>query len=305
MDRRARSSAADRPGHQGLDALDGYFTSYLPALVNAAVVPVSVAAAVLFADWPSAVVIAVTLPLVPVFAILIGMWTRARVTAAADATERLSAHLLELIRALPVLTAFRRAAAQAEAVRRVSDRHRRTTLSTLRAAFSSALVLELVATLSVAVIAVIIGVRLVSGELSLTTGLFVLILAPECYFPLRAAGAAHHASEDGLEALRRVTELQAEPRPDIGTGEGASVAELRVKRRDGYAPDGVSFALRPGRSPGWTGRAGPGSPRPSACCSGSSRVRGGSSARTGGWWRGCRSGRRSRATPLWTSCGSR
>jgi ATP-binding cassette subfamily C protein CydCD len=192
---------------KGLDALDGYFVTYLPALVTAAVVPVSVGAAVLFMDWPSAVVIGLTLPLVPVFAILIGLWTRARVAAAADATSRLSAHLLELLRALPVLTAFRRAEAQASAVRRVSAQHRRATLATLRAAFASALVLELVATLSVAVIAVIIGVRLVSGDLSLTVGLFVLILAPECYFPLRAAGAAHHASEDGLEAVRRVKSL--------------------------------------------------------------------------------------------------
>lgn len=236
---------------KGLDALDGYFTSYLPALVNAAVVPVAVGAAVLFADWPSAVVIAVTLPLVPVFAILIGLWTKARVTEAADATSRLSAHMLELIRALPVLTAFRRASAQAEAVRRVSDQHRKKTLSTLRAAFASALALELVATLSVAVIAVIIGVRLVSGDLTLTIGLFVLILAPECYFPLRAAGAAHHASEDGLEAVRRVHELlgpqqATETRFRPGGQVSVRVDELRVARRAGFAPDGISFDLRPG-----------------------------------------------------------
>ncbi|TCO64517.1 thiol reductant ABC exporter subunit CydD [Actinocrispum wychmicini] len=236
---------------KGLDALDGYFTSYLPALVNAAVVPVSVGAAVLFADWPSAVVVAVTLPLVPVFAILIGLWTKTRVAEAADASARLSAHMLELIRALPVLTAFRRASAQAAAVRRVSDQHRRTTLSTLRAAFASALVLELVATLSVAVIAVIIGVRLVSGELTLSVGLFVLILAPECYFPLRAAGAAHHASEDGLEAVRRVHGLLGPRRPvdsryQPGEQVSVRVKELRVARRAGFAPDGISFELRPG-----------------------------------------------------------
>ena len=169
--------------------------------------PSASARVILFADWPSALVIALTLPLVPVFAILIGLRTRDRVAEAADATGRLSAHLLELARALPVLTAFRRAAAQADAVRRVSDAHRRATMGTLRVAFASALVLELVATLSVALVAVTIGLRLVSGDLGLAVGLFVLILAPECYLPLRAAGAAHHASEDGLEAARRVAEL--------------------------------------------------------------------------------------------------
>jgi ATP-binding cassette subfamily C protein CydCD len=235
---------------KGLDALDAYFTTYLPALVSAAVVPVSVGAAVLFTDWPSAVVIALTVPLVPVFAILIGRYTADRVAASADATTRLSSHLLELIRALPVLTAFRRAEAQAAAVRRVSDQHRRATLSTLRTAFSSALVLELIATLSVAVVAVIIGVRLVSGDLTLMIGLFVLILAPECYFPLRAAGAAHHASEDGLEAVRRVkslvsTSVGSNP-PKYSRGVLAQVEGLRVRRRDGFAPDGVSFVLRPG-----------------------------------------------------------
>jgi ATP-binding cassette subfamily C protein CydCD len=235
---------------KGLDALDAYFTTYLPALVSAAVVPVSVGAAVLFTDWPSAVVIALTVPLVPLFAILIGRYTADRVAASADATARLSSHLLELIRALPVLTAFRRAEAQAAAVRRVSDQHRRATLSTLRTAFSSALVLELIATLSVAVVAVIIGVRLVSGDLTLMIGLFVLILAPECYFPLRAAGAAHHASEDGLEAVRRVQNLvgtsTSPSSPKYARGVLAQVDGLRVRRRDGFAPDGVSFVLRPG-----------------------------------------------------------
>ncbi|MGH3756502.1 thiol reductant ABC exporter subunit CydC [Actinophytocola sp.] len=233
---------------RGLDALDGYFTTYLPALVNAAVLPVGIGAVILFADWPSAVVLVLTLPLVPVFAVLIGLRTRDRVAEAADATGRLSAHLLELARALPVLTAFRRAAAQVDAVRRVSAAHRRATMGTLRVAFASALVLELIATLSVALVAVTIGLRLVSGDLGLAVGLFVLILAPECYLPLRAAGAAHHASEDGLEAARRVAEL-----PVVGDRSGTAapigdlvVAGLTVRRRDGNAPDGLSLTARPG-----------------------------------------------------------
>ncbi|GHF09290.1 thiol reductant ABC exporter subunit CydC [Amycolatopsis deserti] len=235
---------------KGLDALDAYFTDYLPALVTAAVVPLGAGAAVLFADWPSAVIIALTVPLLPMFAILVGKYTADRSAAATDALQRLSGHLLELVRALPVLAAFRRAEAQAEAVRRVSDKHRRATLKTLKVAFSSAFVLELAATLSVALVAVVIGVRLVGGDLSLAIGLGVLILAPECYQPLRAVGAAFHASEDGVEAVRRVTDVLAEPVTPEGSaipGRGeVRVEGLRVARRGGFAPDGETFTLRPG-----------------------------------------------------------
>ncbi|OLF10430.1 glutathione/cysteine ABC transporter permease/ATP-binding protein [Actinophytocola xanthii] len=247
---------------RGLDALDAYFTVYLPALVNSAVLPLGVAGVLLLTDWPSAVVIALTLPLVPLFAALVGLRTRDRVAAAADSTARLSGHFLELVRALPVLASFRRASAQADVVRRVSDAHRRATMDTLRLAFASALVLELVATLSVALIAVVIGVRLVSGDLALSIGLFVLLLAPECYLPLRAAGAAHHASEDGMEAARRIAELPVAP--EVPTGPAPSgvleVRDLRVLRRDAFAPDGLSFTARPGEithlsSPSGTGKS--------------------------------------------------
>ena len=235
---------------KGLDALDAYFTDYLPALVTAAVVPLGAGAAVLFADWPSAVIIALTVPLLPVFAILVGKYTADRSAAATEALQRMSGHLLELVRALPVLAAFRRAEAQAEAVRRVSERHRQATLKTLKVAFSSAFVLELAATLSVALVAVVIGVRLVGGELSLAIGLGVLILAPECYQPLRAVGAAFHASADGVEAVRRVTEVLAEPVAPEGTAipgrGGVRVEGLRVARRGGFTPDGETFTLRPG-----------------------------------------------------------
>ncbi|MDT7728028.1 MAG: ATP-binding cassette, subfamily bacterial CydCD, partial [Actinomycetota bacterium] len=237
---------------KGLDALDAYFTNYLPSLVTAAVVPLGVGAAVLVADWPSAVILVVTVPLLPMFAILIGKYTADRVSTVADVVERMSANLLELVRALPVLAAFRRADAQAETVRRVSDRHRRATMKTLRTAFSSAFVLELAATLSVALVAVVIGVRLVSGDLPLSIGLGVLILAPECYQPLRSVGVAFHASEDGVEAVRRVTEVLTEPVAVEGTvvpGRGElRVSGLRVRRREGFAPDGESFVVRPGET---------------------------------------------------------
>ncbi|GAA4543024.1 thiol reductant ABC exporter subunit CydD [Amycolatopsis samaneae] len=235
---------------RGLDALDAYFREYLPALMTAAVLPLGAGAAVLFADWPSAVIIALTVPLLPMFAILVGRYTADRVAGATDATHRMSGRLLELVRALPVLTAFRRARAQGDVVQRLSERHRRATLKTLKVAFSSAFVLELAATLSVALIAVVIGVRLVGGSLPLAIGLGVLILAPECYQPLRAVGAAFHSSEDGVEAVRRVTAILAEPVPAEGAarlphGE-VRVSRLRVARRGGFAPDGETFVARPG-----------------------------------------------------------
>ncbi|WP_424183727.1 thiol reductant ABC exporter subunit CydC [Actinokineospora sp. G85] len=243
---------------RGLDALDDYFAVYLPALVTAVAAPLSVGAAILVVDWQSALVVALTLPLIPLFAIVIGRYTEDEVGHAATAVERLSGQVLELVRVLPVLSAFRRAHAQAEAVRAVSDDHRRRALGVLRVAFLSAFALELVATLSVALVAVVIGLRLVSGDLTLVVGLFVLVVVPECYLPLRAAGAAHHASADGLEAVRRVA---AVPVPGGGGVDGVEavpggrvvsgfselrVDGLRVRRRDGFAPDGVSLVVRPG-----------------------------------------------------------
>lgn len=239
---------------KGLDSLDAYFSNYLPAVVTAGVVPPLVGARILAADWISAVAIACTVPLIPLFAWLVGRFTEQRTARAADAAQRLSGHVLELVRALPVLVAFDRAREQAETVWRIGDSHRRATNATLRVAFLSALVLELLSSLSVALVAVGIGLRLVSGDLDLATGLFVLLLAPECYLPLRAAGAAHHASEDGLEAVRRVREVVTGSHREETGGGGAHgdpggtlrVTDLRVARRGGYAPDGLSFTARPG-----------------------------------------------------------
>ncbi|MCX2731193.1 thiol reductant ABC exporter subunit CydD [Saccharopolyspora sp. NFXS83] len=243
---------------KGLDSLDAFFTKYLPALVTAAVVPLLVGAWILFSDEVSAATILITVPLIPLFAWLVGRYTEQRTARATDSTQRLSAQLHELVRALPVLTAFRRAGAQRAVVRQVSERHRRSTVATLRIAFLSALVLELFSSLSVALVAVGIGLRLVSGELDLATGLMVLVLAPECYLPLRAAGAAHHASEDGVEAVRRADEVISADESDVddavgpeSTGPLGAAGELRVRdlavaRRGGHAPDGIGFTARPG-----------------------------------------------------------
>ncbi|GAA1122077.1 thiol reductant ABC exporter subunit CydC [Citricoccus alkalitolerans] len=202
-------AGADRAGgdsvlaSSGLDGLDKYFTQYLPALLTAAVMPFVLGVWILTHDWVSALVLVLTIPLIPVFMVLIGRHTEDRVQQAAEGLDRLSHHVLELARGLPVLVGLRRAGTQRQALAGVSDRYRDTTMTTLKTAFMSGFALELISTLSVAVVAVFIGVRLVYGELGLYTGLLVLTLAPEVYLPFRDIGAAHHASEDGVEALRR------------------------------------------------------------------------------------------------------
>ncbi|MDQ0734399.1 thiol reductant ABC exporter subunit CydD [Arthrobacter agilis] len=189
---------------RGLDGLDKYYTQYLPALVTCAAVPLLIGARILLADWVSALIIVLTVPLVPVFMALIGHHTQERTQQAAAALGRLSDHLLELARGLPVLVGLGRAAEQTRALREIADSYTARTMTTLRTVFLSSLALELISTISVAVVAVFAGVRLIHGDLGLETALVALILAPECYGPLRDVGAAHHASEDGEEAGARV-----------------------------------------------------------------------------------------------------
>ncbi|MGX5357163.1 thiol reductant ABC exporter subunit CydD [Kocuria sp. KH4] len=201
-------------GTVGLDALDDYYARVLPAAVTAAVVPLLVGLRILSADWVSALVVVLTVPLVPLFMALVGLHTQDRVDESSAVLQRLSHHLVELARGLPVLVGLGRVQEQAAALRGVSERHRETTLVTLRTAFLSSLVLELISTLSVAVVAVFVGVRLVHGDLDLLTGLVALLLAPECFAPFRDLGAAFHASQDGRAALRRADEIVAEPVPE-------------------------------------------------------------------------------------------
>ncbi len=198
---------------RGLDALDSYYTQFLPALVNCATIPLLLGARILFADWVSAVVIVLTVPLVPLFMVLIGRYTEDKVREAQSSLARLSAHMLELAKGLPVLVGLGRATAQRKALEEISEEYRSRTMGTLRTAFMSALALELIATISVAVVAVFIGVRLVHGDMPLEAGLLALILAPDCYLPLRELGTAHHASDDGRVALAEVTAVTGAPEP--------------------------------------------------------------------------------------------
>lgn len=198
---------------RGLDALDAYFARYLPQLVLASLVPVAVLIRVAFADWISAVVIAATLPLIPVFAILVGRHTRAQTQRQWALLARLGGHFLDVVEGLTTLKIFGRAKAQADVVAAATDAHRRATMGTLRVAFLSAFVLELAATLATAVVAVEVGLRLLAGHLDYQTALLVLLLTPEAYLPLRNVGAQFHASVEGATAAQRAFTILDSPAP--------------------------------------------------------------------------------------------
>ncbi|GHJ50323.1 hypothetical protein Cs7R123_76650 [Catellatospora sp. TT07R-123] len=205
---------------RGLDALDGYFTGYLPQLVLGLTVPVAVIGTLLLTDLTSAVIVLVTLPLIPIFGALVGWQTRTATDRQWHRLQLLGGHFLDMVSGLATLRAFGRARAQVGAVRRMADRHRAATMRTLRLAFLSALVLELIGTISVALVAVPVGLRLLDGRMTLATALLVLLLTPEAYAPLRAAGTKFHASMEGLTTLDQAFTLLADApaRPEPGGG---------------------------------------------------------------------------------------
>ena len=202
---------------RGVDALDAYFARYLPQLVLAVIVPLAVLATVLGQDILSAVIIAVTLPLIPVFMILIGLYTRTRVDRQWETLSRLSGHFLDLVAGLPTLKVFGRAKRQAEAIRAMGERYRTTTMGVLRITFLSSFALELLASLSVALVAVTVGVRLAEGQVTFSVALFVLVLAPEAYLPIRLVGQHFHAAAEGLGAAEEVFALLEQEVPTGGT----------------------------------------------------------------------------------------
>ena len=247
---------------RGLDELDKYFGTVLPAVTNVAVVPLMVGVMILSADWVSALIIVLTVPLVPVFMALIGMQTQDDVDAASVALGRLSDHLVELARGLPVLVGLGRVDEQTEALERISNDYRLRTMATLRTAFLSSLALELISTILVAVVAVFIGTRLVNGTLPLEVGLLVLILAPECFAPFRDLGAAFHTSRDGVLALDKARALIDAPVPvsKVAAADTIAVRGLTVhyEGRGGPAVDRLSFELPAGQITAITGASGSG-----------------------------------------------
>ncbi|MFF4087878.1 thiol reductant ABC exporter subunit CydD [Streptomyces nigra] len=249
---------------RGVDALDDYFSRYLPQLGLAVVVPVAVLARIVTEDWVSAAIIVGTLPLIPVFMMLIGWATQSRMDRQWRLLSRLSGHFLDVVAGLPTLKVFGRAKAQAESIRRITGEYRRATMRTLRIAFISSFALELLSTLSVALVAVSIGMRLVHGEMSLYDGLVVLVLAPEAYLPLRQVGTQYHAAAEGLSAAEEIFEVLETPAPATGgaavppgavTFDGVSV---RYAGRSTDAVSDASFTVGPGETVALVGPSGAG-----------------------------------------------
>lgn len=202
---------------RGIDSVEPYVSRYLPQLVIAVVVPLTVGIAILTQDLLAAVIVAVTAPLIPVFMILIGLYTQSATAKQWSTLGVLSGHFLDVVAGLPTLKAFRRETAQSQRMAEIDRRYRKATVGVLRISFLSSLTLELLASLSVAVVAVAIGIRLVYGEIDLQTGLTVLILAPEVYLPIRMVGAQFHAAADGIDAAEQVFEILGTEPATTGT----------------------------------------------------------------------------------------
>ncbi|MFE5815912.1 thiol reductant ABC exporter subunit CydD [Streptomyces sp. NPDC056479] len=249
---------------RGVDALDDYFSRYLPQLGLAVVVPVAVLARIVTEDWVSAAIIVGTLPLIPIFMMLIGWATQSRMDHQWQLLSRLSGHFLDVVAGLPTLKVFGRAKAQAESIRRITGEYRRATMRTLRIAFISSFALELLSTLSVALVAVTIGMRLVHGEMHLYDGLVILVLAPEAYLPLRQVGAQYHAAAEGLSAAEEIFEVLETPVPASGTGAvptgpvSFEAVSVRYPGRTSDAVSGASFTVEPGETVALVGPSGAG-----------------------------------------------
>ena len=248
---------------RGLDGLDSYFSRYLPQLVLAVLVPIAVLARVMLADWISAVIIFLTLPLIPVFAVLVGWHTKTQTRRQWRLLATLGGHFLDVVEGLPTLKVFGRARVQEDVIAKVTDEHRAATMSTLRVAFLSALVMELSAAIATALVAVEVGLRLLYGHLGYETALLVLLLTPEAFLPLRAVGTQFHSSMEGAAAADRAFEVLETPIPGQPLARPASAsqlsssADLRTQDirlnevvaeypgRNGRALDGVSLTIAP------------------------------------------------------------
>ena len=265
-DERASAGELALLASRGIDALDDYFSLYLPHLLLAVIAPAAVLVAILADDWISGLIVALTLPLIPLFMALVGAVTGERVERQLAALGRLAGHFLDVVSGLPTLKIFGRGRAQLAVIAQVSDAYRARTVETLRVTFLSSLILELVATVSVAMVAVAIGIRLTGGELGFRAGLFALVLAPEAYLPLRRLAASYHASAEGLAAAERAFAIIDAPsgaggaaRVDLATVPIA-LEEVTVTYpgRTEPAVASASLDLQPGEVLGLVGPSGAG-----------------------------------------------
>ena len=251
---------------RGIDALDTYFARYLPQLVLAVIVPISVIAVIFTQDILSALIVVITVPLIPIFMILIGLFTKSKVDKQWNTLSKLSSHFLDLVSGLPTLKVFGRAQAQVQVIRRVGQEYRSSTMGVLRISFLSSLALELLASLSVALVAVSIGIRLAEAQIDYRVGLFVLLLAPEVYLPLRLIGQHFHAAAEGLGAADRLFSIiEQEPAVTGGSREVpfpiiVNVKELAVRYpgSESLALEKVSFTALPGTITAIVGLSGSG-----------------------------------------------
>ncbi|NLE81261.1 MAG: thiol reductant ABC exporter subunit CydD [Rhodococcus sp.] len=254
---------------RGIDGLIPYLTGYLPALILVGTLTPATLSVIWWQDLTSAIIVVITLPLIPIFMILIGLLTKGKSRRTLDAMTALSSQLLDLLAGLPTLRALGREQGPAARIRGLGDAHRRTTMSALKIAFLSSMVLELLATLSVALIAVSIGLRLVYGEMALEAGIVALILAPEVYLPLRMVGTKFHAAEDGMAAAERAfAVIDAQPEADVPTARGTvavptaigriALQGIGVRSRSGHAPHRLDAEFEPGRITVLTGPNGSG-----------------------------------------------
>ena len=260
----------------GLDALDGYYSKYLPQLVLAVIVPVVLATAIGLNDLTSVVIVVVTIPLIPVFMALIGWRTEAAVAKRFKVATRLANHFADLVAGLPTLQVFGRARAQLEGLRRTEAANRSETMRTLRISFLSSFILELLATLSVALVAVTVGFRVAAGGMDLRTSLFILILAPEVFLPVRQVGVLFHDAADGMAAAEVSFGLIESGRPTAPKSdvEIASPREVPVvisglthtyEGTDRAAPDGLSLRIEPGSVVALVGHSGGGKTTALSC----------------------------------------
>jgi len=192
---------------RGINNLDGYFSKFLPQLFIASIVPLTVGIAITREDWKSGLIVLFTIPLIPIFGILIGRFTQQATQKKMQTLGQLSGYFLDLLSGLPTLKVYNRSKLQVKKLGQIGDQYRTETMKVLKISFLSSLALELVATLSVALLAVSIGIRLVNGSMHLREGLIVLILAPEVYWPIRQVSALFHAAQDGVAVSNQIFDI--------------------------------------------------------------------------------------------------